>query len=76
MSINDEKCMVLPSFLASEITFFVFDFRQLPCQYFLKFFPFFVHCCFCFWYYHCLMHSNKFAHKIAMFNEFIPFPAM
>ena len=34
------QCMVLPLFLASAIiSFFVSDFRQLPCLYFLEFFP-------------------------------------
>ena len=38
-------------FLASLITVrFVPDFRQIPRRYFLKYFPFFVHCCFCFRY--------------------------
>ena len=38
MSIDDAKCTILPSSLASSITsFFVFDFRRLPCWYFLEF---------------------------------------
>ena len=44
--------------------FFVSDFRQLPCRYLLEFSPFFVHCCFRIWYFHCLRHRNKFAHQV------------
>ena len=41
MSMNDWKCTVLPSFLALAITsFFVSDFRQLPCRCFLQLFFF------------------------------------
>ena len=35
------------------------DFRQLPCWYFLKFFPLFSHCCLCIWYFHRLRQRNK-----------------
>ena len=47
----------------SDHLIFVSDFRQLSCRYFLKFFPFFIHCCICIWFVHCLKHRNKFAHK-------------
>ena len=62
---NEAKCTVLPSFLASAI-FFVSDFRQLPCRYLFKFFPFFVHCYFCIWYFHCSRRRDKFVHNIVV----------
>ena len=66
-SINDASWTFLPSFLASAITsFLISDFRQLPCRYLLKFFPFFIHCCLCIWYFHCLRHGSKFVHKTAV----------
>ena len=37
----------------SDHLIFVSDFRQLPCQYFPEFFPFFLHCCFCICYFDC-----------------------
>ena len=40
---------VAPDILASSITLFLhFDFGQVPRRNFLQFFPFLVHCCFCF----------------------------
>ena len=66
-SINDAKCTVLPSFLASLIISFLFsDFRQLPCQYFLEFCPFLLQCYLCIWYFHCLRHKNKFVPRMVV----------
>ena len=59
------KCTFLPLFLASSITSDLFlTFCEIPRQYFLKFFPFFVQCCFCCRYLHCLRHRNKFVYQI------------
>ena len=45
---------------------FVSDFRQLSCRYFLQFFPFFLHCCLCIWYFHGFRRRDKFVHKIVV----------
>ena len=75
MSINDAKCTVLPAFLASAITsFFVSDCRQLPCRYLFNFVLFFIHYCFCFMYFHCLRHWDKFVHKMVMVQRIDSFP--
>ena len=61
------QATLLPSSLAEAITSFVFsDFRQLPCRYFLEFFPLFLHCCLCIWYFHCLRHKNKSVQEIGV----------
>ena len=46
--------------------FFPCFFRQLPCWYIFKFFPFFIHCCFCCGNLHGLRHRNKFVNHILM----------
>ena len=67
MSINDAKCTVLPSFLVSAITSFLFlTFVSCHSSIFSSLFSLFIHCCFCIWYFHCLRHTNKFAHKIVV----------
>ena len=53
--------------------FLTSDFRQLPCQDFLQFFPFFYHCCFCIWNFHCLRHRNEFVKKTVMIHRIHPF---
>ena len=57
--------MTLTPCFSDHLTF-VFDFRQVPCRYFLEFFQLFFQCCLCVWYFHCLGHWNKFVHKIAV----------
>ena len=72
--VNDENCTVLASLLASAITsFFVSDFRQLSCRYFLECLPFFLHCSFCICYFHSLRHWDKFVHEIVVIPWFHSF---
>ena len=53
--------------------FLTFDFCQVPRWKCLEFFPLFVHCCFCFWYFHCMRHRNKFVYQIVILQWIIPF---
>ena len=55
--------------------FFVSDFRQTPCRYFLEFFPLFLHCCLCNRHFQCLRHRNKLVYQVVM-TQWIPFAAM
>ena len=65
-SINDAKCTVCPSFLASAITSVLFlTFVKFHASIF-KFFHLFFHCCFRIWNFHCLRHRNKFVHQIVV----------
>ena len=55
------------------------QFRQLSRQCFLEFFPFFIHFCFCIWYFRRLGHRSELVHKIFMtqrVNELNSFPAV
>ena len=57
------RSALIPCF--SDHLFFVSDFRHLLCRYLVKFFPFFIHCNFRIWYFHCMRHG-KFVCKIEM----------
>ena len=46
--------------------FLISDFRQLPCQNFLQFFPVFLFCRLCIWTFSCLKHRNKIMHHVPM----------
>ena len=49
------------------------DFRQLPCRFFLQFFPFFLHYRLCIWNFLCLRHRNELVHKTMMSYRIRPF---
>ena len=53
--------------------FLVSDFRQLPCQNCLEFFPSFLHCRPCIRFLKCLRHRNEFVHKTIMSYRIRPF---
>ena len=75
MSINDARCTVLPSFLASTITHFYFWLSSAAMPVFSQvfFFTFFLHYCLCIWYFHCLKHRNKFVQQIVVTQWIHPF---
>ena len=77
-SINDTKWTFLSSFLASSITsFFVSDFRLLPCRYSLKFYPFFFLWCLCIWnFFEAWSIGINMCSKLSRLSEFIPFAEM
>ena len=73
-SINDAKCTVLPLFLASAITTFLFlTFVTCLTSIFSPFFTLFYHSCLCTWNSHCFRHRNKLVHKIEMSYGIRPF---
>ena len=74
MFINDTKFTVLPSFLASAITSFLFlTFVSCHASIF-SIFPLFVHCCFRIWCVHCFRHRNNFVFWIVVVQRVDSFP--
>ena len=45
----------------------------IPRRNLFKFLPFFIHCCLCCGYLHCLRHRNKFVYQIVMLQWIVPF---
>ena len=52
---------------------FVSDFCCVPRRNLFKFLLFFIHCCFCCGYLHCLRHRNKFLYHIVMLSWIVTF---
>ena len=52
---------------------FTLDFLQLPRWNRFGLLPFFVHCCLCIWYLHCLRHRNKLVYQIIVVHRVVPF---
>ena len=71
-----QNVLLLPSFLASATTSLFFDFRQLPCRYFLGFSPFFVHCCFRIWFFIALGKVINLCTWLQWLTELIRFTAV
>ena len=71
------KCTLM-SFISCFIDHFrcVSDFSQIPRRNFLWFSPFFVHCFFCFSYFHRLSIGIKLCAILQWCSELHPFPAM
>ena len=73
-SINDAKCTVLPSFLASAITSFLsLTFVSCHTDIFSSFFVLSLHCCLCIRCFHCWGHGNKLVHQIGVTQWIHPF---
>ena len=72
MTRSERFCLL--SLLHRSPLFFVSDFCQLPCRNLLEFFPFFAHCCFRIWHFHCFRHRNKLVHEIAVVQSIDSFP--
>ena len=73
MSISEAKWFFLPFVLASSITSDFSDFCHVPRSNLFKFLSFFIHCCFCCGYLHCLRHRNKFVYQIVMLQWIVTF---
>ena len=71
-SMSVAKCTVLPSFCASSMTSFAFDFRLSPFWQVLQIFPLFVDCGVSVWNLHCMEYGNRCLHKIVLTQRIEP----
>ena len=63
-------CALRPCFV--DHLWFVSDFCQVPRRNLWKFLLFFIHCCLCGGYLHCLRHRNKFVYQTVMLQWIVP----
>ena len=63
-SVRQNELFLRPCFI--DHLWFTSDFCQVPNRNLFKFLLFFIHCCFCCGYLHCLRHRTKFVNQIIM----------